>query len=163
MCLLSVLQPKRPGADHLPFAFASGLSLACRLGQVSANIYWSSAKAQSLHLQNYAQSQAQGGMFVTETCGMLQMPLGQLGELLARCPQQLVIGLLHGVCNVINRIHIPLIFSRILSATPSAFTWSCSSHELLFQCPPWLEKLGTHIFPLKKVSQAKKISLDCEM
>lgn len=153
----------RPGADNLPFAFASGLSLTCRLGQLSASIYWSSAKAQSLHLQSHAQSQAQGGMFVSETCGMLQMPLDQLGELLARCLQKLIIGLLDGVCNIINRIHIPLIFSRILSASPPAFTCSCSLHELLFRCPPWLEKLGTHIFPLQKISQAKKISLDYEM
>ena len=153
----------RPDADNLPFAFACGLSLACSLGQLSASIYWSSAKAQSLHLQNHTQSQPRGGVFVSETRGMLQMPLGQLGQLLARCPQQLIIGFLDGVCNVINGIHIPLISSRILSATPPASTCSWSSHEFLFQCPPWLEKLGTHILPLQKISQAKKISLDCEM
>lgn len=148
----------RPGADNLPFAFACGLSLACRLGQLSASIYWSSAKAQSLHLQNHARSQPRGGVCVSETRGMLQMPLGHLGELMARCPQQLIIGLLDGVCNVINRIHIPLISSRTLSATPSASTCSWSLHELLFQCPPWLEKLGTHLRPEEDISGQEDLS-----
>ena len=85
--------------------------------------------------------------------------LGPVGRTLGKVSQQLISGLLDGVCNVINRIHIPLIFSRILSATVSAFTCSCSSHELLFQCPPWLEKLGnSYLSPEEAISGQKDLS-----
>lgn len=76
LCLLPVLQHTRPGADNLPFAFVCGLSLACKLGQLSASAHWLSAKAHSLHHQEHGQSQPQWGVFVGETQGILGMPLG---------------------------------------------------------------------------------------
>ena len=148
VCLLPVLQHTRPGVDNLPFAFACGLSLACKLGQLSASAHWPSAKAHSLHHQEHAQSQPRGGVFVGETQGVLGMPLGQLGEFLARCSQQLITELLHGVCKGITRIHTPLISSRVLSATPAASSCSCSSNEPLLQCLTQLGNMRTHSHPL---------------